>query len=221
MSPGHTSRVRRAAAIALLVLLAGACADPAVTTARTGDAPDALEIRCDGETTEVLTPIVQAQRDGVHVLIHNTLATETLSVSTETAGDGAPPGETTLIFPINPGRSRIRCLKETEDHAMENGDWGPFEVLAPDVWVSPVFDCPNGSYAGFRDPAPGARGVGDPAEDAEKHFREEGTVLEAGYQTADARTFINAVDGNARESLTYTSDGYGGWLQTESSGCSD
>jgi hypothetical protein len=212
--------VKRAAAIALVVLLAGACADPAVTTTRTGDAPDALEIRCDGETTEVLTPIVQAQRDGVHVLIHNT-ATERVSVTTETGGDGASPGETTLIFPINPGRSRIRCLKETEDHAMENGDWGPFEVLAPDGWVSPLFDCPHGSYAGFGEPAPGARGVGDPAEDAEKHFREEGTVLEAGYQTADARTFINAVDGNARESLTYTSDGYGGWLQTESSGCSD
>lgn len=193
-----------------------------MTAPTNGDAPDALEIRCDGETTEVLTPIVQALRDGVHVLIHNTLATETLSVSTETAGDGAPPGETTLIFPINPGRSRIRCLKETEDHAMENGDWGSFEVLAPEGWISPALECPGGGmYSGIGDYVAGARGVEDPLLDAEKRFRLEGLVVEAGYAISGQRTFINVSEGQAKESLVYASDGSGGWLQTESSGCSD
>jgi hypothetical protein len=28
-------------------------------------------------------------------------------------------------------------------------------------------------------------------------------------------------EGHAKESLVYTADGSGGWLQTESSGCSD
>ena len=211
----------RAAAIALLFLLGGACADPTATTTTTGDESETLEIRCDGETTEVLTPIVQAQRDGVHVLIQNTLATETLSVSTETAGFGAPPGETTLIFPISPGRSRIRCLKETEDHAMENGDWGSFEVLAPEGLISPAVECPGGMYSGIGDYVAGARGVEDPLLDAEKRFRLEGSVVEAGYDISGQRTFINVSEGQAKESLVYASDGSGGWLQTESSGCSD
>src|SRR4026209_1445935 len=67
----HTPRVRPAFAFALLVLAAVACADPTETTTTTGNAPGKLEIRCDGEAIEVLTPTVQAQRDGVHVLIHN------------------------------------------------------------------------------------------------------------------------------------------------------
>jgi hypothetical protein len=204
----------------LFAVLSGACADPTATTTTSGDESETLEIRCDGETTEVLTSIVQAQRDGVHVLIHNT-ANERLSVTTETVGDGASAGETTLIFPIDPGTSRIRCMKETEDNAMENGDWGSFEVLAPEGWISPTLDCPSGRmYFGNADYVEGARGVKDPLVDSEKRFRLEGTVFEAGYETADARTFINVTNGIAKESLTYTSDGYGGWLQTESSGCS-
>jgi hypothetical protein len=42
-----------------------------------------------------------------------------------------------------------------------------------------------------------------------------------GYQTAGVKTFVNVADGSAKELLTHTSDGYGGWLQMESSGCSD
>jgi hypothetical protein len=199
----------------------GACADPGVTTETAGETADTLEVRCDGETTEMLTQIVQAQRDGVHVLIHNT-ATGRLSVTTETQGDGASPGETTLLFPINPGHSRIRCLKETEDHAMENGDWGRFEVLAPEGWISPTLECPGGKmYSGNADYVAGARGVEDPLIDSEKRFRLEGSVFEAGYETPGVRTFINVSNGDAKESLVYTSDGSGGWLQTESSGCSD
>jgi hypothetical protein len=213
--------VRRAAAFALLVLAAGACADPTETTTSTGNAPDELEIRCDGETTEVLTPTVQAQRDGVHVLIHNS-ATERLSVTTETRGDGASPGDTTLIFPIPPGRSRIRCMRETDDNAMANGDWGDFEVLAVEGWISPALECPGGRmYTGFADYVAGARGVEDPLVDSKKHFRLEGSVVEAGYDIVGERTYINVSEGHAKESLVYTSDGSGGWLQTESSGCSD
>jgi hypothetical protein len=212
--------VRRPNLSVLLVLLASACADP-VTPAATDDIPDMLKVRCDGTTTEVLTPTIQAAKDGVHVLINNT-ATERLSVTTETGGDGASPGETTLIFPINPGHSTIRCMKETEDDAMENGDWGGFEILAPEGWISPTLECPGGGmYSGFADYVQGARGVEDPLIDSERRFRLDGSVVEAGYKVSGQRTFINVSEGQPKESLVYRSDGAGGWLQTESSGCSD
>ena len=76
-------------------------------------------------------------------------------------------------------------------------------------------------YSGIGDYVAGARGVEDPLLDAEKRFRLEGSVVEAGYDISGQRTFINVSEGQAKESLVYASDGFGGWLQTESSGCSD
>jgi len=145
-----------------------------------------------------------------------------LSISTETRGTGASPGGTTLVFPIYPGTSRIRCQKETEDASMENGDWGSFDVLAPPGWVSPELVCPSGAmYQGVADHVEGARGVDDPLGDATKRFRLPGEAVEAGYRTEKQRTFVNKTNDGPKESLVYRSDGQGGWLQSESSGCSD
>ena len=214
----ETMRVGLAAVV--FACLLGACAD-AVTTPAASEPPIDLEIRCDGTTTEVLTPTVQAQRDGVHVLIRN-VSDEELSVSTESQGTGASPGETTLVFPIHPGTSRIRCQKETEDASMEKGDWGSFDVLAERGWVSPELVCPSGAmYQRVADYIEGARGVDDPLADAAKRFRLPGEAVEAGYRTEEERTFVNMTDDGPKESLVYRSDGDGGWLQSESSGCSD
>jgi hypothetical protein len=146
---------------------------------------------------------------------------EELDVSTETQGDGAAPGETAFVFPILPGVGRIRCLPFTEDNAMENGDWASFDVLPPPDWVSPQLDCPGGMFQGVTDFVPGARGVEDPLADAERHFRLEGDATEAGYRTTEQRTFVNVVDGVPKESFVYIADGHGGWLQSESAGCSN
>jgi hypothetical protein len=204
----------------LILMLAGACADP-VTTQRGSDASDTLEVRCDGATTEVLTPTVQAHADGVSILIHNTSQAE-LSVSTETVGTGASPGDSTFVAPISPGSSRIRCLQIDEDHAAENGDWGSFDVFAPEGWVSPDVDCPGAMYQGIGDFVEGARGVADPLSDAPKHFREDGDrVVQAGYATPDERTYVLLRDEEPVAGLVYISDGHGGWLQSESFGCSE
>lgn len=207
--------------LALAFCLA-ACADPVEPVKpAASDAPSALDVRCDGKSTEVLTPTVQAQRDGVHVLIHNTTTGEDLSVTWEGGGDGAAPGDTTLVFPIQPGRSRIRCQPISEDAGMENGDWGSFDVLAPDGWVSPNLACSGSAYGGVGDYGPDARGVADPFADAQKQFRLEGNVLEAGYRTENQRIFIDLTGDGPKESLTYIADGHGGWLRSETSGCSD
>jgi hypothetical protein len=76
-------------------------------------------------------------------------------------------------------------------------------------------------YSGVVDYVSGARGVADPLADAPKHFREQGDrVVQAGYATPQERTFILLRDDEPIAGLTYHSDGEGGWLRTESFGCS-
>ena len=217
----HGPHVRPpACSIALVLVIAVACADPAPPRAVDG-VPATLEIRCDGETTEILTPTVQARSDGVHMLIRNT---SDVRVFTEwgSGGEGADPGDTLVVRPILPGSARFRCLEETDDlDPGIPGGWERYEVLPPDGWVSPDLDCAGGMYSGVGDFVPGARGVVDPLADAREQFRLDGTAVEAGYRTDEERTFINVTDDGAKESLTYTSDGHDGWLRSGSSGCSD
>ena len=87
--------------------------------------------------------------------------------------------------------------------------------------MSPTVDCPT-QYQGILDYVAGARGVADPLADAPRRFREEGDeVVQAGYTTDDRRTFVLLRDGEPVAGLVYVSDGHGGWLQSESFGCSD
>jgi hypothetical protein len=184
--------VKRAAAFVLLVLVAGACADPTETKTTTGGLPEALEIRCDGETTDVLSAAVQARTDGVHLVIHNTSGHE-LYMQSASQGQGLDPGETELSMLIPPGHSRFRCLAMSDDlDPGAEGGWANFEVVAPEDWVSPTLDCPGGKrYWATADYVEGARGVADPLADAPKRFREEGDrVVQAGYATPDQRTFV-------------------------------
>jgi hypothetical protein len=206
----------------LVVTIAGACADPPLTPPTAGGASNTLEVRCDGTTTDVLTPIVQARMDGVHLVLDNTSDNELL-MQTDSQGEGVQPGETSMRLLIHPGRSRFRCLTLTDelDPGVEGG-WARFDVLAPDGWVSPDVDCPGAAYEGVADYAVGARGVADPIQDAPKRFREDGDeVVQAGYATDEERTVVLLRDGEPVAGLVYISDGQGGWLRSESFGCSD
>lgn len=184
--------------------------------------PDTLRVGCDGETTEILTPTVQARTDGVHVVLMNTSDHE-LFMQSDAHGEGVPPGETAMQLLILPGSSRFRCLEMSDDlDPGVEGGWGSFEVLPPAGWISPTVDCPGTGYSGVSDYVAGARGVADPLADAPKHFREEGDrVVQAGYATAEQRTFVVLKDEEPIAGLIYHSDGHRGWLQTESFGCSD
>jgi hypothetical protein len=215
--------VQRVALAALAVVLAGACADPVSTTTPTADgASDTLEVRCDGTTTDVLTRTVRARSDGVHLVLENTSDHE-LFMQTEAQGEGVPPGETSMRLLILPGGSRFRCLEMSDDlDPGVEGGWARFDVLAPEGWVSPDVDCPGTMYQGISDYVEGVRGVADPLEDAPTHFQEDGDeIVQAGYATDEERTIVLLRDGAPVAGLVYISDGYGGWLQSESFGCSD
>jgi hypothetical protein len=215
--------MKRLLALGIVVAALASCADspPPASPADDVASPDTLDVRCDGETTEVLTPTVQARTDGVHVRLTNTSDGELL-YQHPGGGDGVDPGTTSIRLQILPGPSEFRCLRSTPDvDPGVEGGWASFEVLAPERWVSPQLDCPGAMYEGVSDYIEGAVGVEDPREDARNRFRLEGTVLEAGYSTSKRRTFVNVVDGSPKESFVYISDGAGGWLQSESSGCRD
>lgn len=213
--------MQRVVLAAFVAALAGACADPPVSPPAAGEVSDTLEIRCDGAATDVLTPVVQARTDGVHLALENTSDHELL-MQTDTQGEGVSPGETSMRLLIPPGSARFRCLTLTDDlDPSVEGGWARFDVLAPEGWVSPDLDCQKAGYGGILDYAEDARGVADPLRDAPKHFEEEGNeVVQAGYATDDARTFVLLRDGDAIAGLIYVSDGHGGWLRSESFGCS-
>jgi hypothetical protein len=202
------------------LLIAASCADPSPPIpARGTDEAGALEVRCDGATTEVLTPVVRAAPDGVHVTVHNTSDGEVL-VQWEGGGDGADPGEERFVFPMLPGEARLRCLPNTPDvDPGVAGGWGRFRVLEPAGWVSPELDCPGEAYGSVADYVEGARGVADPLVHARKQTSSD--VVQAGYATDESITIV-VLDGDGRREtvIGYISDGQGGWLLSETSGCS-
>ena len=205
----------KAARAAGLVLALSACADPSQVDA--GGTPNTLEVRCDGDTTEILTPVVQARADGVHVVVHND-SDEQLSIMWGSGGDGADPGRSTAVLPIDPGDAEFRCMRSSEDAGNDRG-WQSLRVLEPPGWVSSDLGCTDGGVTGHLDYGVDAEGVDDPAADASEQAN-GAEVVQAGYVTSEQRTYV-ALDGDdPTMALTYFADGQDGWLLMQTSRCS-
>jgi hypothetical protein len=127
-------------------------------------APAAI-IECSGpgvEGTNVLTPVVAAQADGVHVEIRNT-SDANLGISFATRGDNADVGTTELVLDSPPGGERAVCTGDTDEWVGEV----PFEIVDPEgYWVSTELEgeaCSVGNLdyggepQGFADPVEAAR----------------------------------------------------------------
>ena len=204
----------KAARAAGLVLALSACADPSQVDA--GGAPRTLEVRCDGDTTEILTPVVQARADGVHVVVHNE-SDERLSITWGGGGDGADPGRSTAVLPIDPGDAEFRCMRSSADAGIDRG-WQPLRVLEPPGWVSSDLGCTDGGVTGHLDYGVDAEGVDDPEANASD--RADGAeVVPAGYVASEQRTYVALDGGDPTMALTYFADGQGGWLLMQTSRC--
>ena len=183
-------------------------------------AAETLEVRCDGNTTTILTPTVQAQRDGVHVLVHN-VSGGRLLIEWGNGGGGAPRRDSRHVLPVPPGAARFRC---TTDLAAEADGWASFTVLEAPGWIPADLDCPS-QGTGIIDYVAGAVGVDDPLADAIRYAHATGSaddieVVPAGYVTAAERSFVVFEDGVQTMRLTYSSDGQGGWLLSSPTTCS-
>ena len=166
----------------------------------------------------VMTPIVQAQPDGVHAVIHNVSDAEVL-MQWEHGGDGAPSGDSRRVVPIPPATlgSVVQTLTTISIRAI--GGWASFEVLEPPGWVSTDLGYAEGAVIGNLDHALDAEGVSDPEADA-REKAEGAEVVQAGYAT-DEEIVVVAFDvDDPVMVLTYHSDGNGGWLLNTTSRCS-
>jgi hypothetical protein len=96
-----------------------------------------LRIRCDDAGAEVLTPIVVAQPDGVHVHVDNLAEAAALDFGSF----GGPIDEAVRAWPIHPGTFSVECLERASDVYRGPGA-ARFEVVDPNgFWVPGTPEC--------------------------------------------------------------------------------
>ena len=204
----------------------GSASEPAVpSTSASTLAADILEVRCDGDTTTILTPTVRARPDGVHVLVNN-LSDGPLAIEWDGGGEGARRGDSRHVLAVPPGAARFRCMSDMDATGSATTGWASFTVLEPPRWVSPEIGCPTQS-TGIIDYTAGASaaiGVDDPLAAAIDYadavaMADDLEVVPAGYATTEQRAFVVFEDGVPTMSLTFTTDGSGGWLLASSTTC--
>lgn len=185
--------------------------------------PTVAVIGCSGPGlagTEVLTPVVAARSDGVHVEVRNTSGMD-LGISFATRGENADVGTTELVLDSAPGDERALCLGPDTDP----GDPGvPFEIVDPQgYWTSTVLDgtscaMQNIGYGGLPE------GIADPIEAARDalgdRVREGDELVLAGYPDATVeKVVVLRRDGTPIASVEMF-EGASGWVAHTVTTCS-
>ena len=158
-------------------------APTAVATAVSpGDAPGVLLVTCTPSGSEVETPRVAVQRDGVHVQIRNTIGADVAFMVDGVGGDNAPDPQQNQIWLLPTGPARVWC-GNTDPVSSE--DWINVELVDPHAYyVADAVECASASGAtiDYVENATGPRG--DPIEVARQQIsglRDGDLVERAGY----------------------------------------
>lgn len=179
---------------------------------------------CDGSLAAIAAPTVQAQVDGVHLLVENTSG-QPLDFGIEDGtglalqGNSVPGASGAYTYDLAPGTYRFAC----------NTSIVPFTVVDPGAhYVSPQLSCatPGSGTTGTTDFAPGARGPAGPVLDVvRQQLRgiEPSDVVElAGYLPANSDRLVRVVrDGQVIAVVGATADGHDGWLIGAPRACPD
>jgi hypothetical protein len=110
------------------------------------DAPrsDVLTIRCGDAGAEVLTPVVNAHPDGVHIDVENRAGAPALAFALADASNmsfGGPIGRGVSVWPIEPGHVFVECLAKMSD-TYQGLRTARFEVVDPNgYWVPSTLQC--------------------------------------------------------------------------------
>jgi hypothetical protein len=191
------------------------------STAWSSDLPHVAEIVCDQDGTHLLTPVVQPQRDGLHVRIDNRSGRD-LGFAHRLGGEDADPGVTEHVLTYAPGAEHMRCVEPNrQDRAADVA----LRIEDPlGLWVdTDLSGC--GSAVGMATPdyTPDARGV---RGDLEKHAAEalpslgpSDVVERAGYPGESVRRFRAVRDGEVIGLVSFRRDGHGGWLLDSTTSC--
>lgn len=190
-----------------------------------GTAPDAARVACGAEGgTRVLTPVVEARDDGLHLEVTNEGDREahvTLERgSSGGAGAAAPPGISELVLPVGPDTWTVTCYEV-----------GPvasatFELLDTGIWVSTEIDGCESTESIHGDPP--RRVTGGASElpalaasslEALVGLRPDVVIEPAGYPAQEG-LFRARRDGRTVATMSFYPDGEGGWLEGEATACS-
>jgi len=187
-----------------------------------GDVPLEVVLSCDGSGTHVEATEVQAQRDGVHLVVRNLLGTDPgLSVRFDGRGSGynlAPQGVTRLTVSMPPGEFRVACgVLDSETVTT-----APLvNVVDPERFYIPVsLECPGDATASF---GTGIAAGADPLDVATtvlEPFMDSGDTVEvAGYPAAEPR-IVRMVRGESVVAMvTLVRQVDGTWRSDAVTGC--
>jgi hypothetical protein len=106
-----------------------------------------LKVRCGADGAEILTPVVIAQPDGVHLEVENPAGAAAVEFSLADAPStsfGGPIGPTVSVWPIEPGSAFVECLAKMSDTG-QGLQTARFEVIDPNgYWVGGGLECEEG-----------------------------------------------------------------------------
>jgi hypothetical protein len=195
---------------------------------RAETASPVARVACTEERTRMLTPVVEAQRDGVHLELRNETDGEahvTIERTPSGGGDGAggPPGVSSHILTIGPGTWTVTCYE-----SVDTVQGATFELVDTGLWVSTELDDCELPAATHGDPP---ATVGDDESELPEHARsmleafvglEPGYELEpAGYPDERGRIFRALADGKTVATASFNPDEAGGWVEGEVTYCEE
>src|SRR5919204_365608 len=195
---------------------------PASRNQASATIPSVANVTCDATNTEVATPVVEPQPDGVHISVQNTSGTNLGIEVKDVGGENATAGTSETVWQFGPGTYQVRCTPNGNEAP---GAYQALEVQDPEhLWVSNELDC-NAVTGVNADYVPGATGdKTPPIELLQEHVTglEPNDVLEAaGYSDAPNPQVRVVRDGTVIAVYQFMSDGQGGWLLSSSQQCSD
>lgn len=178
------------------------------------------EVRCDGESITIVTPVVQAWPDGVHFRVMNTGDRYLLFGPRE---QDLPAGETReIVLSMPPGERMVFCYPESEPSPQPQQE-ATVEVVDPGgLWVSPDLECPGDTLL---ETIPFVSGPieGDPEEVARgevPQIRPNDALERAGYP-ASTEVILRVVrDGRTVGAVSLSPAGEDRWFMTGYRFCS-
>jgi len=198
---------------------------PASEAPSAAAAPDVAEVACDGKTTQVLTPEVAAQSDGVHIHVTNTSPQDLSLEFRDFGGDNAPVGNSEVVWPFPPGTVELRCMDPYLDNGVPAGYVTLGVVDQNGIYHPLALECVGGAVGGFPSYAEGARGwEGDPVDIVREHgigLLPSDDVSYAGYPKQQQPQVRVVREGAVVGVFEFFDDGHGGWLMSSYQACGD
>jgi hypothetical protein len=202
----------------------------APSPAPTEPLPSVAQVSCSDAGTQVSTPVVQPQPDGVHIAVDNSTGSDLALQIDNFGGDNAPMGSTALVRPIPPGSYRVACVN-VQLADLSQIDYQPLEVQDPSgIWVSTdLTSCTSasgvaGSFAGSPDGSSDIVGVqGTPVEVVTSTISgllPTDLIEPAGYPATTDEANVRVVrDGDVVASYHLFPDSQGGWYIDSAQAC--